>query len=378
MKDLVGQLKKLKYSQDAGWASSDVRKQSRTRLLEAIQNAESFDVADDVRGRFEYYRWITTQFISKPMVVGVAAFVLVLGGWMTSVDAASNSLPGDTLYTLKLVTEQARLRLASSEHRAVLHTEFAQRRYEEALAIRNAPGREGYFEQTINAFRAQMDLANSNLQKLQDEKNTETVQVATEVDQKIGELNAVIDEAAAKTEDQSDVEQVNSAREAAQQTQNAVVDAIVASHDGEEPTTSKTELDALFRKELAEVHSREAFDLGRLTVIQNTLDANEELLEGSSFDGAEDLDRIAFDIQKAVESDAEAMNMAAAGGYRSAFDILRDANDALLDIENRIAVMEINLMNELSAARNAAQQEEQAAEEQQPSESTIIQTSDSP
>lgn len=369
--DIIGQLKKLKKNPEAGWASSDVHARTRHSLMKAIRHAESAEGAEGLRGGAAYYRWILGQFISKPVVAGAMAFVLICGGWMTSVNAASSSLPGDALYSLKLATERARIQLASSEHRAILHTEFAQRRYEEAVAISHTPEKAEFVEGTLNAFKEQIELANNQLQRLKDEGSDETIEVATKVDQKIGELNSVIDGVASQSSNEESISKVADARETTQGAENAALDAIVDVHEHAEPANAKEELDELFQKELAELRTREAFDLGRLAVIRSTLDSQAELLQDTDLEISETLTVLEFNVTSTAAMANDAMDLAAAGGYRTAFDILRDANTDLLDIENRLALNEITLMNTIADARRAQEQEEeQAAEEQQTTEST--------
>lgn len=382
-RDIIKELKNLKNSREAGWVSSDVKERNRAHLMEAIQHNETEDAGYAFKGAIAYYHWVVNEFISKPVFVGAMAFVLLLGGWMTSVNAASNSLPGDTFYSLKLAAEQARLQLASSETRAILHTEFAQRRYEEALAIGVSPERHVYFEQTLDAFKEQIDLANVSLQELREMGSEETVKVASAVDQKIEELNAVIDGDGSQPKDMERASKVADARETTRQTEIAVVDAIVGSHEDAKPSVSNQDLEKLFREELTELRSREAFDLGRLAVIQDTIAANQEVLGSIELPVGESLNVIEFNITEAGTNASEASNLFAASGYRAAFDILRDANAELLTIENQLARIEITIMNALAEAKNAQETEdgEQTAESSESDASTsesTTNTTDSP
>lgn len=361
--DITRQLKNLKKNPEAGWASRDVHARTRHSLMKAIRHAESVHAVGGLRGGAAYYRWMFGQFISKPVVAGAMAFVLIMGGWMTSVNAASSSLPGDALYSLKLATERARIQLASSEHRAILHTEFAQRRYEEAVAISNTPEKAEYVEGTLNAFKEQIELANNQLQRLKDEGSDETIEVATKVDQKIGELNSVIDGVASQSSNEESISKVADAREATQGAENAALDAIVDVHERSEPADAKGELNELFHKELTELRTREAFDLGRLAVIRSTLDSKADLLKESDLGISETLSVLEFNVTSTAAMANEAMDLAAAGGYRTAFDILRDANAELLNIENQLALNEIAVMNAIVEVQRL-QEEELAAEEQ--------------
>lgn len=364
MANIIEQLKTLKSHEEAGFVARNVEEQGRQRLMQAIEHSDDAR-ANVLANGLAYMKWNFDQFVSKPLVIASAALVLVAGGWMTSVNAASNSLPGDTLYTFKLVAERARLQLASVEHRAILHTEFAQRRYEEALAIEQLPGRQVYFEETINAFKEQMNLASTSLDKLRDENNEGTLEVAVAIDQKINSLNTVIDSAQANVNQVEDIEKVSQVREVTQGAEKAVLDVVVSTHENaEEP--SKADLDQLFHKELTELRTREARNLARLDLIESLIEQNEEVLEAAEFPVDENIGQIRFLVTDVAERDGEAMNLAAAGGYRAAFDILSAANDSLLGIEDDIAAIEIDLMSAISRGKQLL--EESLLEEDLPND----------
>lgn len=66
---------------------------------------------------------------------------IVLGGSIASVSAAEQALPGDVLYSVKLVTEQARLVFTvSAPDKVKLKSEFTKRRVEELKAIVSSDG----------------------------------------------------------------------------------------------------------------------------------------------------------------------------------------------------------------------------------------------
>lgn len=344
MTDPISQLKKFKNNPNLGWVSDSRSEKARESLTQAISSSENTPVVYSASDAIAYHKWMFGDLISKPMVAAVSIFVLLLGGWMTSVNAASSSLPGDTLYSLKLVTESARLKLVSREHRAILHTEFAQRRYEEALAIADTPEKEAYVAQVLEAFHVQINLANSNLQQLQAEEGEDRVKVATEVNQKIDDLNSVIEDAAAQSGDSQDVQQANLVLESTEEVANSAVDVIVDSHEASEENVPQADIDELFKGKYAEIQNREAFDLGRIAVIRQTIEGLE--LEGEVILPTEsDLSTLEFEISKLIDSLSEARTQFALGAVRVGFDSLREINEGLLVIEKELANMEIQVMD---------------------------------
>ncbi len=359
-KDLLRQLADLKQHPDAGTAHVAVVKEGRARLMTAIHHESSVDFEYSVQGATAFYRWFLHDMISRPMVVGVASFVLLFGGWMTSVNAASASLPGDTLYSFKRAGEYARIRLASSERRAVLHTEFARRRYEELLALQAAPDRQADAAVAMNDFKEQIDLANTNFQRIKEGDETQVLAVATQLDERLEELNAVIGEVNQIEASSADAVTAEEAKASTRKAQEAVVDAIIEKQEGASVEDISTrELERLFSKELNDLRRREAFDLGRLMVI--TAAIGQLQYENAPTDDA--LQVINYQITTAGESMNEALNLAAAGGYRSAFAIMREADNSLKAIEQQLAQIELQIMEERARLKAVDEQPEVSEDE---------------
>ncbi len=77
-----------------------------------------------------YYFTGVLQFV-RMAVIPISLVVTLLGGQFV-VNAMGNSLPGDTLYSLKRASEEARLNLTSDEEKlATIHVKLTQRRLEE-------------------------------------------------------------------------------------------------------------------------------------------------------------------------------------------------------------------------------------------------------
>lgn len=71
-----------------------------------------------------------------PVLVVLMVVAVLFGGSFASVRAAERSLPGDALYTLKLVTEQTRIALTGSKQEKVkLKIAFTKRRVEDLRTI---------------------------------------------------------------------------------------------------------------------------------------------------------------------------------------------------------------------------------------------------
>ncbi len=324
MSDIIQQLKDLKQSHIAGAVDDVQAKNARAELLQAIGGQQSAPLFVDY---ISYYREAFGKVISVPVTVMASLVILIFGGGMTTVNAAYNSLPGDTLYTVKMLTERAQLQFASGERRAVLHTEFAHRRFQEAVELTDNPERINDAEDAMNAFRAQLAAANTELHQLQADGDKETLLAAANVDQALGELEAVLEDTDSGMNDV-----VNAARDVTRETSQVVETVSVETHEADPQEESAQSLAHLFKDRLNEVRDREAFNYGRVVMLGQVMDP-----------GLVDEDRLLqlnYYIESTAERVHEATSVAAAGGYGTAFDILREVDLALIEIEAQIVEIE--------------------------------------
>lgn len=331
-RDIISKLKTLKTDPRAGWVGDDVRARRRAQLMEAIGGDQAEVVAN--QGALAYYRWSAFNFVSKPIAVGTMMMVLVLGG-ITTVNAASSSLPGDTLYNVKLVSERAQLKIASLENKAVLHSEFAQRRLDEAMALGSDPSKSELVGPTLEAFRKEMELAQNELRRLQEASPVATVAAANQINKNLNEVSDSIDQ------DNSSVETADQARDFTQAAADTVVDIVVETHENTADQTSAKELENLFQEEVNELRARQTFDLGRLVVIQNVFESNEAV--AAQVEVVTGLNVMEHDINQSSQDIYKAMDIMAAGGYRTAFEMLRSVREDLLEIESQLANIEIGI-----------------------------------
>jgi hypothetical protein len=110
-----------------------------------------------------------------PILATFSALAVILGGSFASVQAAERSLPGDTLYMLKLVTEQTRLAFTSSKPNKVkLKAEFTNRRVDDLKTVIHLPEQEpGKKEARVRAaadiIKQDLDTIKEQLDEVQKE-----------------------------------------------------------------------------------------------------------------------------------------------------------------------------------------------------------------
>ncbi len=364
MSNLFKQLKKLKNDPKTGALSRSEHETAKARLLSRL----SVDTQSRVAAP-SYVSWYLGSFISKPVTLGVSAFVLFAGS-LSTVNAASGSLPGDTLYSVKRLTEQAQLQWASPEDKVLLHTEFAGRRLDEATQLQ-ATATDNSAHLTL-AKAAMQEYASELSQASADLKNlkasvapTQALAVVSDVQDKIDAMKTVIDQNAA-TNSTADVGQETLvAKQAAKDAQEAATTVAVEVHETSATELSGQELKEMFKKELGAIEARQTFDQHRLDVIGTSVSANATVFKGvDGIPSPDDLKHMSFVIKQTQLQIPEAMNGFASGGYRTAFATLQGVDSELLGVESKLADIEFLVTATLEKAEaDKAEADAKAAED---------------
>ena len=127
-----------------------------------------------------------------PVLAALSIVGLVTGGSVASVLAAENAIPGDSLYSLKLATEQTRLAFTRGRtDKLVLKTTFVDRRVEEMRTIVSSDVSEkpARIQKAAEILKRDLDTVNVQLNEVsQSESAHQTVQAARLIDQKSTKL----------------------------------------------------------------------------------------------------------------------------------------------------------------------------------------------
>ena len=356
MSNLFAKLSSLKNDPKAGALSFSAHESAKSRLMARI----SVDAPVQKQAP-SYVSWYLGSFISKPVTIGVSAIVLFSGS-LSTVSAASNSLPGDTLYSVKRITEQAQLRLASLDRRAVLHTEFAERRLDEATQLRSTgEARLAYLELAKTAmqeYATELSQASADLKSLKGAvESGQALAVVTDVQNKLDAMKTVIDQNAAASEQPEAGQEALVAKQAAKDTQEAATTVAVDVHEASATARSDQELKEMFKKELGAIEARQTFDEHRIATISDTISGNVVFKGIGGVPTADDLRHMTLIIKQTRLQIPEAMNGFAAGGYRSAFDTLQGVDSELLALEGKLADIEFMItttLDDVQAAKDAA------------------------
>lgn len=364
MKNINAQLKALSALKDLpefGGRSVAFLYAEEARLMAAIGHEPSaVPTQYGVRDYVEYYRATIGPVMARSFVGAVAGVVLLLSGWLTTVSAASNSLPGDPLYGFKLITEQVQLRIASLEQRAVLHTEFAERRLNEAVALQQADNVDvAVVRAALDGFKREVSSANSDLQTLQQIGSADAVATAGKVEEKLASLDAVLDQSVG-----TDVTTVaQEAKDISREAQTTAVAVVVDTHEAGDTEESTIELKQMFTRKLGDLEARQSFALHRIEAIARAIDTGDPRLTTVTLPSSAELGG----MKKTIKSEETRLDDALAtyglGGYRAAFDMLLSIDGELQQEEYRMAQIEITITQAFSQTATRTSDEDSRAQE---------------
>ena len=211
------QLKKLKNTNsrinpDHSWVTKN-----KEKMMSQISNNTS-----DQKTAFNFsYIWdMINVIVPGQMVYSVVRPVLVFlligavatSGWIASVGATVNSLPGDLGYGVKLATEKTQQIVtsvtSSDDKEAQLHMEFASRRSEEVkkvvenkVADNDSVETSKKVEDTIKRLEKSIDSANDKLKEVGEKQPEKIVETSKAVAEKTKEINNNLKDAGKKVGD---------------------------------------------------------------------------------------------------------------------------------------------------------------------------------
>jgi hypothetical protein len=142
-KKLLKQLRSIKkvkgqVNPDHLWVSKN-RSELINKISSTVNNKEeNKNIFKNAEQWFTLFMPNKAIAFARPVMTVVLAIVLTTGGWAISAKA-SGSLPGDTLYGVKIATEKVQKKMKTivveKEQEAEIHFKFAQRRLDEVKDV---------------------------------------------------------------------------------------------------------------------------------------------------------------------------------------------------------------------------------------------------
>lgn len=176
---------------------------TREELLHKIGGTEVARVSFGERVRFIVRSIVPVS--ARPLLRGPIAAVLsgiglIIGGSLASVSAAEQAVPGDLLFSIKLVSEQTRLALTTDKRDKVrLKGEFVNRRVDEIkkIAQTDVSKKPERLKEATEILRRDLDTVKNQLTDVSQDKPAERVEVAKMIDKASTDAVAGLKEAKA-------------------------------------------------------------------------------------------------------------------------------------------------------------------------------------
>jgi len=253
--ELISQLKNLKHKDVT--PSDAWLKQNRDILLSQIKN----NVVPQKHTAYENFWIAMSLFFGEGVMLGVVKPLSILlivalvgtSGWIATVDAAYESLPGDILYGAKRVIEKTQMTTASvmgnKTTETKLHSEFAKRRANEIkkVAVSSDPKKTEKVSETVQDLKNEMNKLNNKLESQNQvslaantlkevQKNTEAIKTV------LSEVKEDLSMVASTSADKEMVEKISQAKDLAKDVSVKTVEAVVIKHLEGDVTVSKEEV----------------------------------------------------------------------------------------------------------------------------------------
>jgi len=373
MRPFLRQLKKLQHiTPDNEW-----KREAREKLLFEIKSSTSYRAVETqesnkftgslnfLRGSLSFIlpEKRTLQLL-KPAGALFSISLLVLSSGIFTVSASQATIPGDTLYKLKLATEKVQRVLTASEpKKAELEITFAGKRIDELEKIVNdsiVPEEEQDEKVTevIIKFNENITSAQATLEDLQHSESTEdTLSLAEVIDDKVTEYAEVLKEVADEVSDEVK-EAVEDARASAEANGDAALVVIVEQHeegaaeiDGEE-LVSKVDTKITAVEELLAELDLVIIDLTNATSTKDfgTIDSDSETATSTENLLAEQ-DEIIEEATKALEEAKQLVDDGELGGalsktsdtkilVKEAIEIIEEVADAIEEMSSDSVTVE--------------------------------------
>ncbi len=192
-RELIRQLKTLKNGKvnpRAEWLQNN-----RELLLSQIRNTVPSKAETPKMKMGNFWSTLSILFpkkfvfmVLRPVSVFLIILTVVTNGWISTVDASYEALPGDLLYPAKRAAEKTRVVVAAAmgdkKTEAKLHSEFAKRRAQETKKIINSPDPSKKEKAVQSVADLKKEIANVS-NKLEEIKNDAGSQLSAEVVQQV-------------------------------------------------------------------------------------------------------------------------------------------------------------------------------------------------
>lgn len=257
-RDLKAQLKSLKHN--AVFPAPAWLERNRALLLSQIRNtvnepSKSFPINNFWNGLSMVMPRTLVFNVVRPVAVLLVVSIVATSGWVASVDAAYNTLPGDWLYPAKRVAEKTQITVAAimgaKNTEVKLHSEFAKRRATETKQIINGtdPKKQERVAQSVIDLKKEIVNVNTSLDAINVAKADQaSAAIVKDVKQDTEQVKDVLQEVktnlitSTSTADKSVSVAVSEAKDMAKDTAVKAVEVMVSKHLNGDNSVSQEEV----------------------------------------------------------------------------------------------------------------------------------------
>ncbi|MEK7680557.1 MAG: DUF5667 domain-containing protein, partial [Patescibacteria group bacterium] len=199
-RELIKQLKMLKH--EAVKPNEEWLQRNRGILLSQIKNtvspgARKFSTANFWQAMSIFLPTKLVYSAVRPIIALLLIASMGVGGWIATVDASYEALPGDWLYPAKRATEKTHVVVINvvgdKSSQTKVHVELAKRRANEARKIVSNPAKVKMIGATVNELKDEINAVNKNLDEMKT-SNKSVAEATKNVAQNVQEINDALRE----------------------------------------------------------------------------------------------------------------------------------------------------------------------------------------
>lgn len=169
---------------------------ARVRTNAGLERAPTRRVLDGARAIRAFLPIFDAPALAfRPVLASILSIAVVMGGSVSAVSAAINSLPGDALYGVKLASEKVQVAAAGSERtKAELSVAFVGRRMDEVKKIVDSddPNSAARVDVAVQKMKENLGVVQERLTSVQENAPESAVSIAKLIDDKSSEYTAVL------------------------------------------------------------------------------------------------------------------------------------------------------------------------------------------
>ena len=281
---------------DSSWS-----KVSQELGFEEKQESSKYSFRDFM----EFGVWQTSHVIAKPVATMAVFMLLVLVGWVATVNGTMNTMPGDNLYPVKIGIEQVQMALATTaDQKAGLKMEFTTRRLDEMVTATSSSAQD-------RDVRVQVAMKNfkDEVSTIKDQLSEENA--APELARALGRKAESYSSTVASAQDLSPeaLVEAEEVQEIIEDTKYQAVEVILTTHEEEKDEESMHELTLAYDNEVSDLQEKnDALSTSQAVVaFDDRIELADKLMEEGLYRRAfQVLRELRIEISQTVEQVEEA------------------------------------------------------------------------